>query len=191
MDQAQEHNNKRIKSTAGYIDQVNQEDKRFLQKIEFCWPEIHQYLIEVEGSPKSQGHKEKSSAFISKFRVYCRKVDEKVLTNPFCSAEFCKLNSAFMFPESIVQDSTKVFKVGSEQYQEFCRTRFTFGTHDVIKSKITKNLLKLPQDADMVQIENPRITINEQVLNKLFWIHSSKHYRSSNISWSRQNRYCV
>ena len=34
MDQAQEHNNKKIKSTASYIDQVNQEDKRFLQKFD-------------------------------------------------------------------------------------------------------------------------------------------------------------
>ena len=72
-----------------------------------------------------------------------------------------------LFPELIVQDSAKVFNVGSEQYQEFWRTRFTFGTHDVIKSKITKYLLKLPKDADMVQIVNPRITINDQVLNKL------------------------
>ena len=72
-----------------------------------------------------------------------------------------------MFPELIVQDSAKVFKLGSEQYQEFWRTRFIFGTQDVIKSKMTTNLLKLPKDADMVQIENPRITINDQVLNKL------------------------
>ena len=58
MDQAQEHNNKKIKSTAGYIDQVNQEDKRFLQKIELCCPEIHQYLIELEvkNTKKNQMH---------------------------------------------------------------------------------------------------------------------------------------
>ena len=167
LDQAQEHNNKKIKSTAGYIDLVNQEDKQFLQKIELCWPEVHQYLVEVEGSSKPQGHKEKSNLFIHNFRVDCNKVHEKVLTNPFCNVEFIKLNSAFLFPELIVCDTVKVFKEGPNQYEEFCRTRFTIGTHDVIKSKITKNFFKLPKDADMVHVENPRIVINDKLLNKL------------------------
>ena len=66
MDQAQEHNNKKIKSSgSGYIDLVNTEDKRFLQKIELCWPEIHQYLVEVEGHPEAQGHKEITQNYLS------------------------------------------------------------------------------------------------------------------------------
>ena len=36
MDQAQEHNNKKIKSISGYINLVNQEDKKVLEKIEFA-----------------------------------------------------------------------------------------------------------------------------------------------------------
>ena len=36
MDQAQEHNNKKIKRISGYINLVNQEDKKVLEKIEFA-----------------------------------------------------------------------------------------------------------------------------------------------------------
>ena len=39
IDQAQEHN-KKIKSMSCYSDQ----DKRFLQRIELCWPEILKYM---------------------------------------------------------------------------------------------------------------------------------------------------
>ena len=45
-------------------------------------------------------------------------------------------------------------------------TALLLWTHDIIKSKITKNLLKLPKDAGTVQIENPLSIINDQVLNK-------------------------
>ena len=107
MDQAQEHNNKKIKSSAGYIDLVNTEDKRFLQKIELCWPEIHQYLSDMEGPPNADGHKEKTSTFIMKFRNDCSKVYNKVLTNPFSKTEFSKLNSAYIFPELVEQDLKK------------------------------------------------------------------------------------
>ena len=59
-DQAQELSNKKIKSVSGYINLVNQEDKKLLEKIELCRPEIHQYLESFEGSPVAQGHKEKT-----------------------------------------------------------------------------------------------------------------------------------
>ena len=49
--QAQKHCNKKIKSVSGYINMVNQEDKKLFQKIEFCWEENHQYLESFEGSP--------------------------------------------------------------------------------------------------------------------------------------------
>ena len=42
MDQVQEHSNKIIKSSgSGYIDLTNNDDKRFLHKIELGWPEIN------------------------------------------------------------------------------------------------------------------------------------------------------
>ena len=168
MDQAQEHNNKKIKSSgSGYIDLVNTEDKRFLQKIELCWPEMYIYFVDVEGPPEAQGHKETATLFISTFNEDGSKVYNKLLTNPFSNAEFTKLNSAYIFPEVVVKDSGKVFTIGSEQYSEFCLTRFTFGSHDIITSKITKNVLKLPKDSDTVQVENPRITVNDRLLNKL------------------------
>ena len=81
--------------------------------------------------------------------------------------EFTKLNSSYIFPEVVVKDCAKVFTIGCEQYSEFCRTRFILATHHIIDSKISKNLLKLPKDTDEVQIENPRITVNEKLLNKL------------------------
>ena len=36
MDQAQEHNSKKIKSVSGYINLVNEKDKKILEKIELC-----------------------------------------------------------------------------------------------------------------------------------------------------------
>ena len=168
MDQAQEHNNKKIKSSgSGYIDLVNIEDKAFLEKIELCWPEMHQYFVAVEGPPDSQGHKESTARFISKFCKDCSKVYDAVLTYPFSTAEFSKLNSSFIFPEAVVTDSMKVFTVGKDQYGDFCRTRFVLCTHDIITSKISKNDFKLPKDSDIVKVENPRITVNDKLLNKL------------------------
>ena len=42
MDMMQEHSNKIIKSrVSGYIDLTNNDDKRFLHKIELGWPEIN------------------------------------------------------------------------------------------------------------------------------------------------------
>ena len=143
MDQAQEHNNKMIKSSgSGYIYLVNTEDKRFLQKIELCWPEIHQYLGEVEGHPEAQGHKEITESLISRFSEDCSKVYNKFITNPFSSTEFTKLNSSHIFPEVVVNDCQKVFKIGIEQYSEFCRTRFILGTHHIIDSKISKKFIE-------------------------------------------------
>ena len=49
--QAQKHCNKKIKSVSGYINLVNQENKKLLQKTELCWAENHQYLESFEGSP--------------------------------------------------------------------------------------------------------------------------------------------
>ena len=84
LDQAQEHNNKKIKSTSGYIDVVNFEDKDSLRKLELCFPEIDQYLNEVEGSSASNHHhRETEEPFLERFEKDFRKVSSKVITNPF------------------------------------------------------------------------------------------------------------
>ena len=111
MDQAQEQNNKKIKSTSGYIDLVNKENDLFLKKLEVCWPEIYSYLDEVDGTPEPQGHKEKAPSFVSKFIDNCKRVYQKVVTNPFLSTEFCMFNSTYIFPDVIAEDSKHVFKI--------------------------------------------------------------------------------
>ena len=83
MDQAQEHTNKNIKSVSAYINLVNQEDKKLLEKTELWWPEIHQYLESFEGSPVAQGHKEKTLSFVAAFNEDCVEVYENILMNPF------------------------------------------------------------------------------------------------------------
>ena len=52
-------------------------------------------------------------------------------------------------------------------YYLTCRTRFILGTHHIIDSKIINNSLKLPKDTDEVQVEKPRINVNDRMLNKL------------------------
>ena len=54
FDQTQEHNNKRVKSTAGYIDLVNNEDKKYLRKLEDCLPEMHDYLSNIKAEKKAK-----------------------------------------------------------------------------------------------------------------------------------------
>ena len=166
IDQAQEQNNKKIKSTSGYIDLVNKENDLFLKKLEVCWPEIYSYLDEVDGTPEPQGHKEKAPSFVSKFIDNCKRVYQKVVTNPFLSTEFCMLNSTYIFPDVIAEDSKQVFKIGIQQYSDFCKSRFVLGK-DSLATKIPRNALKLPKDSDNIQKECNRISINESLLNKL------------------------
>ena len=103
LDQAQEHCNKKIKSTAGYIDLVNYDDKEFLRKLELCLPEMHQYLTNFECSSSfiNQRHKESSKSFNIKFIEDCKKVYSKILTNPFSCSDFRRLNSSYLFPDVI------------------------------------------------------------------------------------------
>ena len=120
MDQAQEHNNKKIKSVSNYINLINQENKKRLEKIELCWPEIHQYLESFERSPVDQGHKEKTSSFVAAFNKDCIKVYGKILMNPFSTdSQFCKLNSSYIFPDVVSLDSKQVFVLGENLYSEF------------------------------------------------------------------------
>ena len=188
MDQAQEHSNKKIKSTAGYIDLVNDSDKTYLRKLELCLPEIDQYLNYIENtSTPSSKHKEVKSSFINKFISDCRKVDEKLLINPFAEETFFKLNTNYIFPEVIVNDTEKVFNVGHVQYEEFRKSRFIEGSKVVIDDKIKKNQLKLPKDATEVQIESPSIKITESMFIKMrdsctYRTESMKECFSSEIS---------
>ena len=55
----------------------------------------------------------------------------------------------------VVEDMAKVFTIGITQYNEYKTTRFITGEEDVINTKITKNLLKLPKDADKHIVVNP------------------------------------
>ena len=51
MDQDQEYNNKKIKSS--YINIVKKDDEQFIQKLEVCCPEVLCYLYKVVGPPKA------------------------------------------------------------------------------------------------------------------------------------------
>ena len=48
-----------------------------------------------------------------------------------------------------------VFTIGITQHNEYKTTRFITGEEDVINTKITKKLLKLPKDADKHMVVNP------------------------------------
>ena len=168
MDQTQEHNNKKIKSVSGYINLVNQEDKKLLEKIELCWPEILQCLESFKGRPVAQGHKEKTSMFVATFNKDCIKVYENILMNPFSTnSQFYKLNLSYIFPDVVSRDSERVFVSGENLYSHFLHTRLVGCSDDLNKKKITKNSLKLPKDSDEVEAEKPRISINEKLINKL------------------------
>ena len=49
FDQKHEQNHKEIKSTSGYINLVNNEDREFLRKLEMCSPEIRYFLAHIYG----------------------------------------------------------------------------------------------------------------------------------------------
>ena len=91
-------------------------------------------------------------SFLLKFTEDCKKVHSKILTNPFSCPNFCRLNSTYLFTDVIVDDVKRMFKLGEDQYNEFCKTRFVTGSQDLLKSKITKNMFKLPKDSKEVQV---------------------------------------
>ena len=66
-----------------------------------------------------------------------------------------KINSDTVMPPCVVEDMATVFTIGITQYNEYKTTRFITGEEDVINTKITKNLLKLPKDADKHMVVNP------------------------------------
>ena len=71
-------------------------------------------------------HKEAMQSFIRQFFGHCRKVLSILQTNPYSYAEdqLKKMNNtSFTFPV-IVRDASKIFGIGTGQYDEFVRSRF-------------------------------------------------------------------
>ena len=168
-DQCHEQNNKAIKSTSGYINLVNKEDKDFLQKVEICSPEIRQFLEQVDNDkvPQSQNHKEQSSAFSKRYIRDCNKVYSRFTTNPFSAIQFQKINTPLLFPEVIVEDSKTIFVIGEAQYQEYVISRFITGSADVIQTPICRNSLKLPQNIMSIGDTSPQIKLTPATITKL------------------------
>ena len=78
-DQKHEQNNNDIKATSGYINLVNKKDDSFLQKLELCSSEIHQFLEKTKQKQVfDQKHKEKLLAFNSNFLSHCNTVYSKM-----------------------------------------------------------------------------------------------------------------
>ena len=146
---------------------MNQEDTAFLHKLELSLPEIHDYIDGVNTQNKSKSHKECAPAFVTQFKSDCQKLYSKITRNPFNDSIFRKVNSDFIFPSVISEDSRKVFKAGLTQYQDFMKNRFVIGCEDVLKTPIKHNGLKLPKDVSAVVAENPRIKISSASLTKL------------------------
>ena len=92
-DQAHKQTNKLIKSKSGLADVLNNEDTRFLRKLENIIPEIHYYLEQVEDKTTNQKHKETSSKFVHSFINDIRLVRGRFSSNPFLIVEAKKVNS--------------------------------------------------------------------------------------------------
>ena len=81
--------NKMLKSTAGYINHVNDKEKDTLRKLELALPEVCEYIADFEGDSSSDAsHKEMTESFVSQFMADCRKVHTAILTNPFPPARY-------------------------------------------------------------------------------------------------------
>ena len=46
---------------------------------------------------------------------------------PLFSSDLCKLNSKIIFPDVIDENASVLFKVGTEQYNNFSQSRFIYG----------------------------------------------------------------
>ena len=67
----------------------------------------------------------------------------------------------------IGRDASKIFDIGTGQYDEFVRSRFVLGYSDVINKPIPRNGLKLPTDAGKVALESPQIKLTPSILKRL------------------------
>ena len=76
-------------------------------------------------------------------------------------------NISFTFPEVIVRDASKIFGIGTGQYDEFVCSRLVLGTSDVINTPIPRNGLKLPKDSSKVALESSQIKLSPSILKRL------------------------
>lgn len=168
FDQSLEQNNKKIKATNGYINVVNTKNEKFLRMLEVCTPEIQEYLEGFGDNESPAKHKEAVQPFIKLFLSHCSKVLAMLQMNPYKEEQLKKINNtAFIFPEAIVNDAAKVFDIGLGQYDDFVHSRFVLGSSDVINTPIPRNGLKLPKDADKVALESPQIRLAPSILKRL------------------------
>ena len=131
-DQKHEHNNKWIKSQAGYINLVNKEEKTFLRKLETCTGEVHHYLESFENrsgisKQTKDTHKEDSVVFNTTFVFSCYKVYRQMKINPFATQLFQMISSSKIFPQQIEDDCGRLLKLGQSQHDEFVKSRLTIG----------------------------------------------------------------
>ena len=77
-----------------------------------------------------------------------KRVSSKIITNPFSTSQFQKLNSPITLLDIIAEDAKKVFDIGNQTISRTFKTRFVLESEDVINSPITKNNLKLLADAN-------------------------------------------
>ena len=101
------------------------------------------------------------------FKSDCQKVFSKMIRNPFTDPVFRKVNSDFIFPSAISDDSSNAFKVGLASYKQFVRKRFVVGCEDIICTPIKHHNLKLPKDASDVIVKSPRIKFSSSSITKI------------------------
>ena len=63
--------------------------------------------------------------------------------NPFLCEKFQMINCSKVFPPKVVEDCSKLFEIGKEQYKEFAYTRFVTGSKDVVQTTLKKNNLSI------------------------------------------------
>ena len=156
-----EQNNKIITSRAGLEDLLNKSETSFLRRLENVMPEVQDFLQRAEqdksGSP--QRHKEAMSSFVKRYIGDCQAVYGQFSTNPFLMKKPTKINSDTVMPQLHVLwriwQKFSPYGLPNIMNTLYKTTRFITGEEDVINTKITKNLLKLPKDADKHMVVNP------------------------------------
>ena len=73
--------------------------------------------------------------------------------NLFAEKEFKKMNSNFIFPQSIVDDVNLMFEAGEKQNKDFSDSRFVTGKLMVSDTAIKRNSFKLPSSASTLKVE--------------------------------------
>ena len=129
-----------IKSTAGYTDVVNNDDKRFFKSLELALPEIQEFLSAGEGDAPTRKHNENKDTFSE----HVAKVSKGILTNPF--------------PDAVSCDSENLLGLGEQQYMDFKLLRFILCQEDV-DSTITKDAPNLPSTANKVRLQLLRVKL--------------------------------